>query len=254
MRPIQVILLFLGIFAVEVASALPPLTPEKEVSAVKPPIELILRLYQTRITANESLWGQIEIKNIGKRNIFLMEDLFYKPELMADKSSKPYGIYVEVLDAKGKPVMPGSGILKCGTSLLGRRSKSQLEEERKTIDRHAGWLRYLLTTEQLYGLLHYDSKDDTQRRERASWNTEVAPGDSRISRPWSRPNYDSDDEEVPTLPVGQFSELKYQFTPGRYTIRAVYDERISKVLQRIIKPTESDFLVRTKPIIVEVIK
>lgn len=239
------------------ASALPNLTPTAEANGMKAPIELTLRLFQTRIKVDEPLWGQIELKNIGKKDLTVTDDMFFKPWPIADQSEqKP--IYVAVLDAKGRPVKPLAGVYDWhGRPMTRKLSDLNPDEDRKLRMMLDEWKRAGLSKEEIYGNLR--KYDDLQNRakDEAEWtsrNSQIAPGASLKTRPWAHHDRNPNGDEPSTLPVGQFSELKYHFTkPGKYSIHAVYDYRISERMKKLIKPTEMNILVKTKPITFEVI-
>lgn len=239
------------------ALALPDLKPAAEAKGAKSPIELTLRLYQTKIKADESLWGQIELKNVGKKDITVTDDMFFKPWPIADQS-EPHPIYVAVFDAAGKPVKPRSGVFDFhGRQTTRKLSEVDPEEDRKIGIMLDGWKKAGLTKEQIdEKMREYDDKKyrDEKDAEMSSRNSQVAPGSSLKSRPWAHDDRDPNGDEPQTLPPGQFSELKYHFAkPGKYTIRAVYDYRMSERMKKLMKPDETDILVKTKPISFEVI-
>lgn len=240
--------------------ALPDLKPAAEAKGTKAPVELTLRLYQTKIKADESLWGQIEIKNVGKADITVSDDMFFKPYPIADQS-EPHPIHVAVFDAAGKRVKPRSGIYDFHGGAIPRRlSEVDPEEDRKIGIMIDGWKKAGLSKEDIdEKLREYDDKKyrDEKDAEMSSRNSQVAPGSSLKSRPWAHDDRDPNGDEPQTPPVGQFSELKYYFEkPGKYTIRAVYDYRMSERAKKLLKrrvPSDTDILVKTKPISFEVI-
>lgn len=253
----DVIRALLGAFLVGgTAQALPDLKPAATAKGSTPPIELILRLYKTKIKADESLWGQIEIKNVGKADITLSDDMFFKPWEIPDQSEhKP--IHVAVFDAAGKPVKPLPG----NFGWHGRRTTRKLAEVDPEEDRRIGimldgWKKDGLTKEQVDGKMR--EYNDRQHRadqdaERSSRNSQVAPGSALKSRPWAHLDRSPNASEPQTPPIGQFTELKYYFEkPGKYTIRAVYDYRMSERLKKLMKPGETNILVKTNLISFEV--
>lgn len=239
------------------ALALPDLKPAAEAKGTKSPIELTLRLYQTKIKADESLWGQLEIKNIGKKDITVSDDMFFKPWSIADQS-EPHPIYVAIFDAAGKPIKPLVGVYDWHGGAISRKlSEVDPEEDRKIGIMLDGWKKAGLTKEQIDGKMReYNKKRyrDERDAEMSSRNSQVAPGSSLKSRPWAHLDKNPNGDEPQTPPIGQFTELKYYFEkPGKYTIRAVYDYRMSQRMRKLMKPDETDILVKTKPISFEVI-
>jgi len=247
----------LGALLLVSAHALPDLKPAAEAKNTKGPIELTLRLFQTKIKADESLWGQIELKNIGKTDITVTDEMFFRPWEIPDQSQhKP--IYVAVFDAAGKPVKPRSGPF----DFEGRRTTLKLsevdpEEDRKIGKMIDGWKKTGLSQEKIdQKLSDYSSKWGRKKKEseESSRNTQIAPGASFKSQPRAHRRTSPFKDEPDTLPVAQFTELLYYFDkPGKYTIRAVYDYRMSERLKKLIAPDETNIYVKTKSISFEVV-
>lgn len=240
------------------AQALPPdVKPEAEAKGTKAPIELTLRLFQKKIKVDESLWGQIELKNVGKSDIIVIDDIFFKPGPFPDPLDVKTPIYVEVTDAEGKPVHPRHWAPIARKTVWSKLSDTDPAEDKKVGDLIADWRKAGLSKDQIDGkLLEYSRDRGSERKmtERAKRNSAIKPGSSIKTPRWAHPEHGLDSDGPGMLPVGQFSELGYWFDkPGKYRIRAVYDYRMSERLKKIMTPRKTNILVKTPQIVFEVI-
>ena len=77
-----------------------------EVSASSGPVELTFLLHKTTITVGESLWHQLRVRNIGKRELLVTDEVFHEPWQLRYHSPDRngiggFGIYIEAFGPDG---------------------------------------------------------------------------------------------------------------------------------------------------------
>ena len=203
---------------------------EKEVTARKGSIQLTLRLYKTKLKKEyfSNLWYQLELKNVGKKAIFIADKLFEDPKYMWDASRARYGVYIEVTEPDWKLMDAHMGELH-GHLVYKPFSP---EDKKKVKVAVAKWKSEGLSPQQIdLELLGFETSDDKQKRLHPKpQGAMLEPGETLATPPWLSP----DSREVGKSPVESFTELDaYLFyRPGKFKIRAVY---VKGLRQRAVK-------------------
>lgn len=227
----------------EPATVNPDLDPPDQVSAqaeVKSssgPVELTLRLHKTQLKLGDSLWHQIRVRNVGKEELLVTDQIFHDPWELRHSIPKRgggggWGIYIEVIGPDGQlaeaPLSQDdhtdesteiSGLLE----VEGPKETAMLE----------GWKKQGLSTLKINKkLLAYNLKKRAEADLRAERPViKLKPNEAAETKSWF---YYSDTERrrkkpVPR-PIGDFQELEFieLRKPGTYKVRAGYNYRISK--------------------------
>jgi len=204
-------------------------TPAAEVRASSGPVEIIFRLYKTKIRSGERLLLQLEAKNVGRKGIEIFDSTFknYYENIETVRKSRT-GAYFELQDSAEK-VIPWSSfsLIRGDCEYLIRSFPKEVIEDYETRLRH--WQKEGLSSEQIDEKKEafFDRVRDWRKYETPIW-THLEPGESLLSTPWRSPEI-RDCHEVTRTPFGPYTELwNYCLhEPGRYRVRAVYDKTIS---------------------------
>lgn len=246
------------------------IVPEAEVKSSSGPIQLTLRLYKIKIKAGDSIWYQIELKNVGKNNIRVDDNAFVVPGGISIGTGA--GITLEVLGPDGKPLKPHTTRrYEHGPFPFEDESLSPEEQERLTklmfadgekIRKHAALQdelerKGLSRDELVQKLIEFDEQHahigtpPAPRRDDSFW---LEPGAAAVTLPWANPIFTGDRRNPFPKPIGQFAELEHYHSttsdPGRYQIRVAYDNRPSGWAVKFnkednINPGEDEILVIT---------
>ncbi|MEK7858720.1 MAG: hypothetical protein AAB320_06215 [Elusimicrobiota bacterium] len=257
-------------------SAQADVAAEAEVKASSGPIELTLRVYRSNLKyRKDSLWFQIQLKNIGKNKIRIDEDDFRVPGEVAMGG----GRLLEVVDAKGNPAKQYTIFSAAPDQLTpdspiwpqpSKDSKDPEGDKKRIADaiwaegdrlrqrdrimeagrgRPDSWTYRKLT--------EFDEKHPAPP-EPPSQDTSIllAPGVVLVTPPWVDRSYLPDQ---PPGKIGEFAQLRgYYFGPGKYRIRAVYDHRpsgwtVEYNKKHHLNPDEDEVRVETPYIAIEVV-
>ncbi|MFI5345428.1 MAG: hypothetical protein ACHQ51_03535 [Elusimicrobiota bacterium] len=229
------------------------LKPDAEVVASSGPVQLTFRLYKTKVRYGESLWYQIELKNIGNSKIQVRDEIFPFPGRMDDKIAfNRTGIYLDLLNSKGKIPMlrptpdrlpgdpPNGGAL---TDI----QHAQIE----------AWQKAGMSYEQIMFKVSDELSARPTIEEPPMPSFWLEPSASTTTTAWARQDpLDKFDGKPRPKPIGRYSELsQFSLPEGRYRIRAIYDKAISnKLLAKYhLKTNEWSVLVKTPIVEFEVL-
>lgn len=206
-----------------------------EAKASKGPVQLKLRLQKTKIKADTSLWYKLELKNISKNRIQLYDRVFRDPYAIHVNSKLRHGIYLEVLDANGKPLPVRTGNYHVrydwegpeGTDYMyterEKKELSALQEEWKKRGMSAQQ-QSLAESEWLNNLIEKKNTAELTNPANKHW---IRPGVSTMTFAWADrgpDDYPGRLEDDKSLREGYTELWSYRFLrPGKYRIRAVYD-------------------------------
>ncbi len=228
--------------------------PAKEASSSKGPVQLTLRLYKTRIKANESrwmggsLWVQLELANMGELPLTVTDDMFYQPtEPSVSESSRVTGIALRVFDEEGQPLgyaytvgcdqqlitdpkalpmwrrvldaarSPGSRLLRPEDETPWSRSMLAKVKESRRRWRQQGLGDYEVELKSIRFLQdEQDVRDDKSKVDgTTNRSRELLPGASVASVPYAEADPGANCSIVPGRPLGPYSELRVgAFYPG----------------------------------------
>lgn len=212
---------------------------EAEVNASSGPIELSLLLYKTKIKLGDTLWEQLRVRNVGKQEILVTDNLFHDPWQLKRNIHAGYGIFIEIVGPDGKrlPVAAHSdsdgGIQNSVSGLL----ETEGPEEAAMLSR---WRKQGLTEQQINeNLVSFNL--EKRAKENAGNVTPViklAPGESVQTHAWfhygewarvigKRPK---------PRPIGDFAQLEFfdLEVPGVYKVRAIYNNQVTPDIIRIL--------------------
>lgn len=254
--------------------------PAAEAVAVgaKGPLELTLRVYKTKIkSGKESLWYQVQLRNIGREEIPIFDAPFLTPTSIDIHGSVGVSLWVTGPDGKFLKPMPNLGhgavlvpdspswpiqegdkrdkatqqkiieTMWADRAILRLREEYAQELERKGISPKEIDRKTLKFNEE-----HPLSNDN--KKPRPSPHIMLQPGASITTKPWTD-RYVADPEIQ-----REYSEFGgYWYTkPGKYRIKARFDNRSSDVAEEYdkkhgIPPRKDAVLVETEAIEFEVI-
>ena len=251
------------------ANATPSLKPEAEVTATTEPIQLTFRLYQKTVKAKASaldtaLWGQIELKNVGKNKYLIQDEIFYEPRHFNDVSEHRGGIYVEIIGSAGKPVKvyrEWRDEIRDDNPPASPRTPEQVEEDKKIDAMLADWRKQGLSIMAIRDRLLNYTRSRPNLYEKEKWDRRykdphalLLPGQSTTTVALARSAPISPDSPA-GISIGQFTELKdYALEPGHYRIRAVYDCAPSGRKKSKYPPLDFEVRVETPYIPFEVVR
>lgn len=234
---------FLGVTPVQAS-----MKAAAKVTAAKGPVQITLRLHKTKVKVKKSLWYKLELKNIGKKKI-LVHDRFYKdPWALHENCRSGVGLYLEILDPSGKPlsVQRGGGQEKYDWEPEPGGTLHLTEEESKEFHSlEAKWKQRGLTAQQRsiatsrWSSELADRKTMAERSDPAKqfW---LKPGASTATFAWAyretvQDEYTDHSGEEPQ--IGDYTQLwSYEFFhPGKYRIRAVFNQEQSESTRRLFK-------------------
>jgi len=192
---------------------------EAEVSAVKKPLTITLRVHKTKIKLGESLWYQLVLSNLDDQARLPAGRMFLDPEELSMDMGCKCGTFIEAVDGGGR-TLPVAIPLEPPRDAVA--ASPEDDEYAKTMDE-------FLARPENRGI----SQEERARRLSAFLSKSsipdvvmVEPGSSVQTRSWFHYGYQDKKAGLPKPePIGDFSELEYvKFPrPGRYRIRAVYD-------------------------------
>lgn len=215
-----------------------PVSAEAEVKASSGPVELSLLLHKSKIRLGDSLWQQLRIRNIGKQEILITDQVFHDPWELDKNIRIRLGIYIEVTGPDGKPLKPpvrrdgvDDGIEPMPSGLL----EVEGPDEQAMVD---GWKKQGLSSlEVSLKLIEYNTKKERDKHPYPSRPAiRLKPGESAETKSWF--HYSKYDEKIakrpPPRPVGEFAELEFfdLEKPGEYKVRAVYNYGMSELKKK----------------------
>ena len=209
---------------------------QAEVSASSGPVELTFLLHKTTITVGESLWHQLRVRNIGKRELLVTDEVFHEPWQLRYHSPDRngiggFGIYIEAFGPDGArlgkvlymedAIMPEvSGLLE----IDGPREQAMVDD----------WKRQGLSEFEIGSkLIEFNtSKRHAAQSKEESPVIKLQPGEVAETKSWFYHTKQARRKKLPApRPIGNFAQLEFFALdkPGKYKIRAVYDYSISAV-------------------------
>jgi hypothetical protein len=195
---------------------------EIEVKASSGPVELSLALYKTKM---EGVYPRfrVRLRNTGKNKIRVLSEAFTYPfVIQGNRRENTTGTYLEILNSAGKAPafrrlggdMPLDGHLP--QPLLTEKDHAEIEAWEKQGIRGAD---LSAKVGELIGRNHSVDHEDPP----AFW---MEPGASTTTTAWvSHDRSDAFAGSPDQGLIGDFAQLsRYDLPPGKYRIRAIYDE------------------------------
>lgn len=189
---------------------------------------LDLEKYERRVPVKvgEPLWIKISLKNVGKKTMFVLDDLFTgrKNFRQAIGDRRHYGVKVVITGPDGKDVpAPEPQYIPSTPCPEGMTSKIDLAATAKA----AAWRKEGRTEDEIDALLDKGLRDEEKKKK--EWEQahrpiiKLEPGETTTTRPWHKIRCYREYGSFPPQ-VGDFSELwDYHLdSPGVYKIKAVY--------------------------------
>lgn len=218
---------------------MPVLASEKataQVKAAKGPVQITLRVQKTKLKANDSLWYKIELKNVGNNKLRVYDRIFKDRNAIHANSKMKYGLYLEVLDPKGKPLRVKMGHYRVRYDWEGPDGKDYPftpEEKKELLAKKDGWKKKGMTeqeqsiawTEWINELYSRKNSEEDLDPARQFW---LSPGASTAT--FARADLGPDDypgrgDDEESLRQGYAELWIFKFhDPGKYRIRAIYDQ------------------------------
>lgn len=182
--------------------------------------------HQVPIKVGEPLWIKISLKNVGKKTMFVLDDLFTgrKNFRQAIGDRRYYGVKVVITGPDGKDVpAPEPEYIPSTPCPEGMTSRIDPVGTAKA----AAWRKEGKTEDEINSLLEKDLRDEEKRKK--EWEQahrpiiKLEPGETTTTRPWHKVRCYREYGSFPPR-VGDFSELwDYHLDlPGIYKIKAVY--------------------------------
>lgn len=183
-------------------------------------------LRRVPIKIGAPLWIKISLKNVGKKTMFVMDDLFTGPKdfQQALKGESYYGVKVIITGPDGKDV-PWNDLRYI--------SGGSCPELQSTFDpvgtvKAAKWRKEGLTKEQIDDRLNNEAQEEVRKKKKREQSQHpikrLEPGETIATRPWRYQGRCKEESGLYPPQVGDFAQL-WNFhldTPGVYTIRAIY--------------------------------
>lgn len=232
--------------------------PEATATATKGPVQLTLRLYKNKVKVDKSLWYQIELKNVSRKPIQIMDTIFRDPWAIRYNIRDRVGIYIDIQGPPGvykgdswPPDHPSgdSPQMRMPLGSLGMpykawHSKGYSEEDKKELAAlEQKWKKEGLSeTEQVIAKHHWqerwmDKKDQEEGTDPADI-VMLAPGASTTTLSWAyrdpdpSVHHDALEQELADEEpqVGDYAQLfdYWLRPPGKYKIRVVYNHGFDK--------------------------
>ena len=225
---------------------------EIEVKASSSPVELSLGLYKTKIAGGYPKF-RVRLKNTGKNKIRVLAEPFIYPLIIQSKGEENNtGTYLEIINSAGK-----TPALRRGSDvpLDGKFPPPILtENDHAEIER---WKNQRLGDEEIarrISALLRRNHPPTYADPTSFW---MESGASTATVAWTSPEITATNAGDPEqTPVGDFAKLSlYYLPPGKYRLRAVYDEYSDPEYYKKhhIKPEDWFVLVKTPYIDFEVL-
>lgn len=220
---------------------------ESQVKAAKGPVQITLRLQKTKVKVERSLWYKLELKNIGKKKIQIYDRIFKDPNAMHANSKTRYGIYIEILDSRGKPLNVRPGNYQERFDWEGPEGQDYLytaEEKKELRALQDEWKKRGMTEQQQSLAVSDWNRELIEKKNNAEmadpakklW---LAPGASTATFAWSDRGpgeYEGRSDDDESLRQG-YTELwsYWLLMPGKYRVRAVFNHAQSKTAKKILK-------------------
>lgn len=203
-------------------------TAAAEVAASSGPLRVTFRLLKDKIRLGEPLEVGVTLTNIGRERILITDAAFLGPaKRLEDRGhlkEPPYGLSVEVTDARGKRVPVKTPLLPGDTTLILPRSHTPAESQdlADANKRVKEWQAEGLSDTQIKLKLFELSQEQASVRFHPPKPLWLKPDQSISLPPWRAPD---DDRWPGPVPAG-FTDLPYYAfpRPGKYRIllRALY--------------------------------
>ncbi len=182
--------------------------------------------HQEPIKVGEPLWIKIGLKNVGKKTMFVLDELFTgrKNFRQAIGNERRYGVMVVITGPDGK-VIPAPESKYIPSTLCPEGMTSRIDPV--ATEKAAVWRKAGKTEGEIDELMDRDLQDARQKKkEREQAHRPIIklePGETTITRPWHQVRCSGDHGSFPPQ-VGDFAELwDYHLDfPGVYKIKAVY--------------------------------
>lgn len=211
---------------------------QAEVKASSGPIELSFRLYKTQIKAGESLWHQIQIRNLGNKEITIVDPVFQDLWELRRNIHAERGVLIEVRDPGGKPLGVAFNLDGRGNDFRNEVSgllETETAEEKAMVGR---WKEQGLTPEAIDRKLVDYNIEKKNRLERDGPRTvaNLRPGESVKTGSWLLyTEWDRLRKRPQPFPIGDFAQLRFfdLAKPGVYSVRAVYNYAPTTWLMKI---------------------
>lgn len=235
---------------------------QAQASGTTAPIKLTFSVYKSSIAVGERLWFRVRITNVGKKAVLVHDDIFTDPWKLRDQILGRFGVFLEVLDPRGRPLeffspmvdrhpppqpsgeVPVSGLLEIHGP-----------EEGALVDK---WKSEGLKSDEIDRRLmkHNMAKFDAEKLAARPRPRPLQPGEFLETKSWF--HHRRMDRSPPPEPIGDFARLEFfKFDkPGTYRIRAVFDHRLSESNRSWLKkrniPPGLDMMTRTSWIAISV--
>lgn len=220
---------------------------EAKVKAAKGPVQITLQVQNTSVKVEKSLWYKLELKNVGKKRFPINDRIFTDPNAIHLNSKHHSGIYLEILDSKGKPLDVRPGNYQERFDWEGPEGQDYLytpEEKKELWALQDEWKKRGMTEQQQSLAVSDWNRDLIKKKNYAEmadpakkhW---LAPGSSTATFAWSDRGpgeYDGRSDDDESLRQG-YTELwsYWLLTPGKYRLRAVYKHSLTSSTKALFK-------------------
>lgn len=242
-----------------------------QVKAAKGPVEITLSLQKTKVKSRRSLWYKLALKNVSKQKIQVFDQIFKDPYAMHVNAKSRQGLYVEIVDSKGKPVGVKAGNYRVKYDWEPPEDTDYLyttEEKNELWALQQEWKKSGMTPQQLslaedawINKLR-DKKNMAELADPANRHW-LEPGASTTTFAWADRGpgeYAGRAEDDESLREGYTQLWVYMpLKPGKYRVRAVYNHSRSETNKEHIEkygvPHDSGWIEFKTPFIgVEVLR
>lgn len=221
--------------------------PAAQVKATKAPIEVTLSLQKTKVKNRRSLWYKLALKNVSKQRIQLFDRIFKDPYAMYVNAKSRQGLFVEIVDSKGKPVGVKSGNYRVKYDWEPPEDTDYLyttEEKNELWALQEEWKKSGLTHQQqslaedawINKLRDKKNMAEVANPANMHW---LEPGVSTTTFAWADRGpgeYAGRAEDDESLREGYTQLWVYMpLKPGKYRVRAVYDHAQSESTKKLFK-------------------
>jgi hypothetical protein len=184
----------------------------------------VLPKYDRRIPTKigEPIWIKLRIANVGKKPVFIKDDLFTGPKSFGEvigEKQRYTGVKVTITGPYGTDVPPDDWGLSCS----GQTSKIDPEGTAKA----ALWRNEGKTKEEIEELLNKELRDEEEKKRRRAESHHpikwLNPGEAVSTGAWFKVRCGGE-KNLQVRQIGDFAELwNYHLdAPGVYKIKAVY--------------------------------